>query len=271
MQPDFLPLDLYVTQLRVISGVSFTRREVEIIAFLSSGWGSKFMATSLSISPKTVETHIHNIMLKLECNSREGIISFIEKSDKYSVVRRHYFNLVHALSFDQSLSKIAKLHGGDSPSCIVSYEKKSEDVVSLIHQIESHLQKAGFKISLEQHEIPQSIEQLSSESHPQDTVLYCVSKFSLPPSKQSIVLPNNILFLILNKESQTELLKNLSSTNVINLAEQADYYFMVFEILKKLFPHIELDLIIKGFREQCNDTQPPTFSSPTQSLLKKTI
>lgn len=79
MQTDFLPLDLYATHLKSINGIHFTRREIEVAAFLVSGRGVKAIASSLSIAPKTVEAHIHNIMLKLECNSRESIINFIEK------------------------------------------------------------------------------------------------------------------------------------------------------------------------------------------------
>jgi hypothetical protein len=50
------------------------------MACLFKGRTTKKIANILSISPKTVSTHLRNIMLRLETNSREGIIDGIEKA-----------------------------------------------------------------------------------------------------------------------------------------------------------------------------------------------
>src|SRR6266446_6112959 len=85
---------IYFGQLETINGVRFTPREVDIIACLLSGKGTKTVAQFLSIEEKTVETHKYNIMRKLECNSKEGIIDFVEKSNEFSTLKQHYLHLL---------------------------------------------------------------------------------------------------------------------------------------------------------------------------------
>ena len=57
--------------LSSINNIKFTQREIDIISFIVNGRSTKKIASYLSISPKTVENYVRNIMLKLECNSRE--------------------------------------------------------------------------------------------------------------------------------------------------------------------------------------------------------
>jgi DNA-binding CsgD family transcriptional regulator/GTPase SAR1 family protein len=73
-----------------IGGVTFTQREVDVIACIINGRTSKKnIASFLSISPKTVTTHTRNIMQKLHCTSWEFIPAFIEKChDKYILEKR---------------------------------------------------------------------------------------------------------------------------------------------------------------------------------------
>ncbi len=48
-------------------------------------------------------------MLKIECNSRENIIDFIEHSDKQLLVKAHYQSLVSDVLFEKALKVIAGL------------------------------------------------------------------------------------------------------------------------------------------------------------------
>lgn len=64
-----------------VNGVKITPREIEVISCIINVRGAKKIATILSISLRTVERHIHNIMLKSRCNSQEGIKDFVEKSE----------------------------------------------------------------------------------------------------------------------------------------------------------------------------------------------
>lgn len=107
-KPTFFPENFF-DQLRIINGIKFTHREIDVIAFLICGRAAKKIASFFSIAPKTVENHTHNIMIKLGCNSREGIIDFIEKSDRMLMLRIYYATLLVQASFEKSLCDIAEL------------------------------------------------------------------------------------------------------------------------------------------------------------------
>ncbi|MGH2943178.1 MAG: helix-turn-helix domain-containing protein [Solirubrobacteraceae bacterium] len=42
-----------------------TRREREVLALIAAGWSNEGIRDVLWLSPKTVESHVHNIFLKL--------------------------------------------------------------------------------------------------------------------------------------------------------------------------------------------------------------
>lgn len=85
---------IYEEHLKTIDGVKFTRREVDVIACLLNGRYVKSIASLLSFSPRTAEAHIHNIASKLNCNSREGIINFVEKSGKVFWMHMYYLEMI---------------------------------------------------------------------------------------------------------------------------------------------------------------------------------
>lgn len=75
---------------RQINKILFTTREIDVISCLMHGRSIKKIALLLSISPKTVEVHIRNVMLKIGCHSREKVIDFIESSDCHLMIKEHY-------------------------------------------------------------------------------------------------------------------------------------------------------------------------------------
>jgi DNA-binding NarL/FixJ family response regulator len=81
----------HIDKIRKIKEILFTTREVEIISCLINGRGVKKIASLLLMSPKTVEVHIRNVMLKIDCNSREKIIDFIESSENHLAIRKCYY------------------------------------------------------------------------------------------------------------------------------------------------------------------------------------
>lgn len=140
---NILPQGTCVSHLENVSGIKFTRREVDIIAYLLSGKSAKTIATCLSIAPKTIEAHMRNIMMKVECNSRDGIIEFVEKSKKLPLFKEHYISLLTSASFEEKLSKVSIELGDDPLSCVIIYWDDRE----YFYDLEKHLKLAGIKTS----------------------------------------------------------------------------------------------------------------------------
>ena len=57
------------------SGPRLTEREQQILARLAHGAQQKEIAEQLSISPKTVATHIQNLLRKLDTHSRAELVA----------------------------------------------------------------------------------------------------------------------------------------------------------------------------------------------------
>ena len=59
--------------------VSFTKRENEIAKLVLKEYRNKEIAEALLISPKTVESHIHNIIKKLKVRSCAGMVKYADR------------------------------------------------------------------------------------------------------------------------------------------------------------------------------------------------
>ncbi|MDP5370579.1 MAG: LuxR C-terminal-related transcriptional regulator, partial [Pseudomonadota bacterium] len=98
----------------------------------------------LSVSPRTVAAHVHNLMLKLECNSREGIIDFVEQSGNASVIKEHYQSLAVDVLFEKCLREIANLIRNQSFVCTIWFEPNdSASRINIIHKLIKHIKVAG--------------------------------------------------------------------------------------------------------------------------------
>jgi DNA-binding NarL/FixJ family response regulator len=74
---------LLVTQPRTRSMTSFpaglTQREVEVLRLVARGATNQQIANALTISPRTVNTHITNILNKTSCENRTAASAFAVK------------------------------------------------------------------------------------------------------------------------------------------------------------------------------------------------
>lgn len=59
--------------------IQFTNREREVVDLIAEGLSNKEIAESLHISTYTVKSHVHNILEKLELNTRLQIAAFARK------------------------------------------------------------------------------------------------------------------------------------------------------------------------------------------------
>lgn len=114
--------ELYEADLYEINDLKFTFREIDIIACVIHNRGDKKIASILSISPRTVNAHVYNIMGKLSCHSKDQIIDFIEKAGMHIPMRSYYLHLLVRNIFEQQLIQIARKIN-TKPICI-KYDKR---------------------------------------------------------------------------------------------------------------------------------------------------
>jgi len=63
-------------RLQALSFVNLTRREREVIALVEEGLSNKEIAVRLQIELQTVKNHVHNILEKLQLNSRREVARY---------------------------------------------------------------------------------------------------------------------------------------------------------------------------------------------------
>jgi DNA-binding NarL/FixJ family response regulator len=61
------------------NSIQFTKREREVVDLIANGLSNKEIAESLHIATYTVKSHVHNILEKLELNTRLQIATFVHK------------------------------------------------------------------------------------------------------------------------------------------------------------------------------------------------
>lgn len=68
-------------------GYRFSFREVQIISFLISGYTTKKIALFFGLSPRTIDNHLRNIITKVDGNSRQNIVDYINSSSEMPLFR----------------------------------------------------------------------------------------------------------------------------------------------------------------------------------------
>lgn len=97
------------TDVRSVSNVNFTEREIDVISCILNARGVKKIAIILSISPRTVEGYVQNILFKISANSQEQIRDFVEKSNELRQINERYSDLIAAKFLKEQMHKISSL------------------------------------------------------------------------------------------------------------------------------------------------------------------
>jgi len=228
--------ELYSNYLHEIGGIKFTFKEVNIIACLLHNRGNKKIAYLLSISPKTVESHIHNIMLKLGNNSREYIIDLVEKSAKLHLIKQYYLHLLVQASFYSQLRKIGKVLNRKGFVCLLHSGGINKQEENLLKHLQTHLKIANITLI--------NIEDSDQNTKEAKRNLYVSSK-ELVDNYQ---LPESI-FLVLDKNAAPYEINHIRS---IDFRREENYYLSVLELLKQILNETNLDKIIQEFNTEYN-------------------
>ena len=254
--------DFYSKFLTTIRDVYFTKREIDLIACLVNVKGSsKKIAAFLSISPKTVQKHIENIMAKVGCNATDSIINFVETSESLSFLKKYYFFLQREMIFEKSLKEISKLnYGANLPYCFI--QNKNNDF--LVSHLKSHLDLMGCITS--------------TRAHPKkgDSVIFILpqvhSENDLIRQLQKIKQKTNKIFILLREQNNKEISQALKGFDIIDFSKEENYYFSIFDLLKKLLPNLDMEKAQADFENQYTKVvvQVPFLQSPpNEGALEK--
>lgn len=262
------PQNLYYPGLETIGDLQFTRREIDVLACILGEQSSKKTASFLSISPKTVENHLHNIMLKLGCNSREDIINFIKKSEKFELIKTHYLSLSRNAFFEQQLKEISTLVRKEKPVYVAIKWHGQNNKAFLLYQLQKHLQLVGIKTIIEPTERHKTTYYQLEDKEPINSTIHCISE-NLLENSQTNSTPEKIeinyliqktmqnsasvIFVLLDKKPSSPISEELNRIGYIDINEQ-NYYIAVFEILKKILPNSALDKFISIFKSHCEES-----------------
>lgn len=247
--------------LRSIGNINFTHREIDIISFIVNGRSTKKIATFLSISPKTVENYIRNIMLKLECNSRESIIDFIEHSNRLPLARKHHTNLLIQIEFEKCLIEISKFISKLSPFSIVIYGDKQDFQSQFFTFLNISLKKAGIKSSLKVKDPSLPFHIIKDEG-----VIYFLSKTEENSSQEiesllkffehhGVSTKHRLCFVLQGFKDKVLFSQTLNETHFIDITGIDSWYFLFFDALKDLYLTKKIGEIIKEFKKQYNYLQ----------------
>lgn len=252
--------DLYLNYLSVIHNIPFTRREIDIMACLLGARKTSKIAYFLSISPRTVETHIRNITLKLECNTREGIIDFLEASSKLASLRKHYFFLQIEFEFARSLKDISKLSSRDELIYSIVDEKNQNPTVPRLSILKTHLKLAGATLQ-------------NRDTKEKGYLLYFLP-FNIHNISSSFIQmlqhypKNKLLLLLAEGQKKQDLPKQLKEFDCISPENYQNYYFYFFAVIKFFFSNnIKIEYIFSQFEKKFETTHAIIKSEYSQYLI----
>lgn len=233
--------DLF-SSLSEIDGKNFTKREIDIISCVLNGRSVKKIATLLSISSKTVESHIRNIGLKLGLSNQENIINFVEKSGKYELLKQHYINILIQNHFETELKKVNDGENNNIKVSMIFDENPKNQSGSFVKQIVDDLQLAGITVESEN-------KKTSLKNNAQR--IYCVF------SEEALF--NDLLYQLndeaietvfcLNQAIADKVKNKIGKINCVILSDFKDYYSFFFAILKTLLPQQNIDQCIAQFNK----------------------
>jgi tetratricopeptide (TPR) repeat protein/DNA-binding CsgD family transcriptional regulator len=243
------------TLLQKINDISFTKREIDIMACIAQGRTSRksiaaFLDTKHKpISYRTVEHHIQNIIHKLNGSSWEDIRETIESLDRISLFRKHY----EIIKFDHMLQDIL-LHFHetiDFPINVYLYCNNDQN----------------FKFKQDLEEIIQYL-----YYHKLSITLKIVSK----NSTLDILSDNDISqnqYIIYDETHYSP--PNLKNQNIyyFNYSQNNDAYIFILFLLKRLSKNQELILQLENqlekFHEQASNLD--SVLPQTHKLISKKI
>ena len=229
--------EIYIASLQTISGVKFTLREVDVMACIVNNRGTKKIASILSISPRTASTHMYNIMGKLQNNSRDHIIDFIQKAGKLSDIKLHYFNILTGIIFNKTLSSIKKLSTNHGLIYSLNFDQSSNIEQIFAKQLIQYLSLANINLI---------------ECGDKNTKIHhlFISTTEVPTTKYP---KENSVILVLNGFDSQENIDD--GVKYIDFTSQYNFYDSVLHLIEYIIDSPELEKVVNEFYTEYESIQ----------------
>lgn len=261
------PEEIYKLYLFNVNNIKFTPREIDISACILHGKSNKGIAKFLSsttkiIGERAIDTHILNIRRKIGGNSKESIIDFFEKSDKYSAIKYYYNSLLIQKEFSKNVSPIKVLLNELNPHFELLLAAEEEKQYQLATKLRNIFLHSGFDLSLT------IVEKSDPFLIPRKTTENYYRMFLYPDKDESCLHFSSIITNFHNNSSnspsrglvifQPERLSaaahgSLQSFGLIELNNFQNEYFLFFTILLSFFPQFApINELLSNFTKQYN-------------------
>ena len=239
-----------------INGINFSTRETDVIACLLQGRPFKTIASLLSISPKTTENYSRNIMLKIGCNSRDGIINFVEVAGIFKYFRQHYEFLSFESQFKKYLNQIQSEVKNKNLTCIIFFENII--ISSFKETLKKHLEFSGFKSVFKKANLRNLSSQISKQiSDPKILILSSEEIRTLSESSfDKKLLEQLIIIEFKNEMTQFQIISEENSSN--------GFYPIAFlKLLKELHSEIDIEPYIQVLNKKFHSLNNPlNYNNP---------
>lgn len=256
IEETLIPEEIYNKYLSEINGIKFTPREIDIMSSALHCKSIKMIAqffsnNQKSLSIKSVESHVSNIRRKISGGSKDTIISFIEKSDKYKYFIKYHQALLIEKEFYQKIIETKAVLS--SFNFKLALEEKPEDKSNNLNYFKNYL-----------------IKYLNELSNPDSKITITISL--VHSLYNPVKITDNSIIYIVNASDETELSEFFKEKKHIKL--QANFYFFFWEMLALIFPDKSLSIgkISQGFNERYNSIGEFSYNktiklSPTDIVL----
>ncbi|WPY01709.1 Helix-turn-helix transcriptional regulator (plasmid) [Candidatus Trichorickettsia mobilis] len=231
--------------------VKFTCREIEVMACILNLRNPKKIAELLSISPRTVEAHIHNILLKIGANSQESIIDFIETTENVDYLKSNYLEILQRYIIEKQLNRIRTLVSTSKICGYINFNYTHPSFKKFFY----HLKLAGVEIVTED----------TTELIERDK-FKCLFELQLVDDK---IIKYSDIFYKYSKTSNYAVMKSddlLESESIIDL-NSINYYSGLYTVLFKCLSKIENKELFKELKELENHTNNTKINIDKQTYV----
>lgn len=156
-----------------------TALESDILSCLIHGESDQEISENLSISLIELNTHMHSIMIKINCYAKADIIACLkENALLWHRLHKRYVQMQYRPTFMRTLGSIAQTIKGVAPSCYI----ESKDDVSK-QELSEYLSKAGIDVTASKNAGKEiCLDVYAYNEHPYNTVLEVITE--LVPAEQ---------------------------------------------------------------------------------------